>query len=422
LTTSICSLVAIAALAAAPEVTVKRLDGESQSGRITVLTNVTIGLDAAGKPISLPTSEVMWVEVPSAPPLAEKPTVWIELLDGSKLHAINYTSSGGKARIDLTSGQSVEVPTRGVRTVRFRQQTTPELAGQWREIIDSMATGDVLVIRKTSMRTVERNDGEPTSVTEQALDQLEGTLHDVTPDIVWFEIDGRKVDVRRDKLEGLVYYQPAKREFSPPICRLVDSGGSTWLLSDAKLTGDRLSATTLGNVQLQWPLLAVAKIDFSVGNIAFLSELEPDSGSGEPSLSLQPSGMAYKFGRIFQVRPGPPLGADAFRIGGTRYDSGLSLHSPATLVYRVPQGFRRFRAVVGIDDTIVSPGRFDLVLLGDGRELARHAFPGETSSARRATSIDLDVSSVRRLSIVLEPADGQDIGDQLNLCEARFTK
>jgi hypothetical protein len=32
------------------------------------------------------------------------------------------------------------------------------------------------------------------------------------------------------------------------------------------------------------------------------------------------------------------------------------------------------------------------------------------------------VSNVRRLTIALEPADGQDIGDQLNLCEARFTK
>jgi hypothetical protein len=130
--------------------------------------------------------------------------------------------------------------------------------------------------------------------------------------------------------------------------------------------------------------------------------------------------MSYKFSRVFQARPRPPLGADAFRIAGKRYDSGLSLHSPVKLVYRVPEGFHRFRAVAGVDDSVLLPGRFDLVLLGDGRELARHSFAGD--QPRQAVPLDLDVSGVRRLTVMLEAAADQDIGDQLNLCEARFTK
>ena len=61
--------------------------------------------------------------------------------------------------------------------------------------------------------------------------------------------------------------------------------------------------------------------------------------------------MTYKFSRVFQVRIGPPLGARQFRIGGQRFDNGLSLHSPTKLVYRVPEGFRSFRAVAGVDDS-----------------------------------------------------------------------
>ena len=68
----------------------------------------------------------------------------------------------------------------------------------------SQATGDMVVIRKTSMRPVEEGD-ETSTVTEIALDQLEGTVLDVGPESVQFEFDGEKIDVRREKLEGLVY-------------------------------------------------------------------------------------------------------------------------------------------------------------------------------------------------------------------------
>ena len=63
-----------------------------------------------------------------------------------------------------------------------------------------------------------------------------------------------------------------------------------------------------------------------------------------------------------------------FRIAGKRYDSGLALHSPAQLVYRVPEGFRKLHAVAGVDDSVVAPGHFVLQILGDGKELARHQF------------------------------------------------
>jgi hypothetical protein len=76
--------------------------------------------------------------------------------------------------------------------------------------------------------------------------------------------------------------------------------------------------------------------------------------------------------------------------------------------------------VAGVDDSIVSPGRFDLVIQGDGKELVRQAFTSD--GKRQPLPIELDVKGVRRLTIVLDPADGQDIGDQLDLCEARFTK
>lgn len=416
--TTLLSLIAFAALAAEPEVVVRPLNGDSIKGRLTELSATKVVVQTPAGTKEFPTSKLMWVEFPAAT-AAAKASIWIDLLDGSKLAAISFAAADGKAQVGLPTRQTIEIPTRAIHTVRFREQT-PELTVQWREITSSLATGDAIVTRKISMRTVEQGENEPRTVTEQALDQHEGTLLDVTEDSVQFEIDGERIPIRREKLEGLVYYHPAKREFTLPLCRLIDAGASSWLIRDFQVANSQFTAATLGNVSLQLPLTALARLDFSVGNVAFLSDLEADSGTGEVPLSLQPAAMTHKFSRVFQMRTRPPLGVDSFRIGGQRFDNGLSLHSPAKIVYRVPEGFRKFHAIAGVDDSVVAPGRFNLVILGDGKELARHSFAA--GQPRQPIPLAIDLQSVRRITIQLEPADGQDIGDQLDLCEARFTK
>jgi hypothetical protein len=422
LTTTVFSLTLLAALAAEPAATVKPIAGDSVRGELTGLTATEIKLKAASGERIYKANELMWVEL-GAEAAAEKPAMWVELVDGSKLQAAQYTVASAKARISLACGVTTEIPTRNIRNVRFRPQQSAELARQWREIAASTPMGDVVVIHRSTTRPADEGQTEAPVATDESLDQLEGTLLDITADGVQFEFDSEKINIRRDKLEGLVYFHPAKREFAPPACRIIDGGGSSWLVRDVKLDADRLTATTLSGDAIDFPISAVSKIDFSVGNIVLLSEIEPDSGTGEPGVSLQPGEMAYKFGRVFQVRPGPPLGADAFRIGGQRFDTGISLHSPLTLVYRVPEGFRWFRAMVGVDDSVLAPGRFDVIIKGDGKELARHSFSAEAGAVGRGPiPMALNISGVRRISIVLDPADGQDIGDQLDLCEARFTK
>lgn len=414
----IAALFAAAAFAAEPTVTARPLDGDSIKGRLTELGSDNIRI-AAGENISdLAPSKLMWLEF-GASGTVQKPSVWLELGDGSRVSAATYLARDGKATIGLATGQTIEMPTRSIRTVRFQQQS-PELAIQWREITSSMATGDMIVLRKTSMRTIEQGENEPRTVTEQALDQLEGTLHEVTADTVRFEIDGDKAAIRREKLEGLVYYQPSRREPAAPRCRLHDAVGSSWALREVTLSGNRLGVTTVGNVSFELPLNMVAKIDFSVGNVAFLADLEPDSGGGEIPVSLQPAAMSYKFSRVFQLRNRPPLGADSFRIGGQRFENGLAIHSPAKLVYRVPDGFKRFFAVAGIDDSVIAAGSFSLVILGDGKELHREKYTPE--KPREPLPLDFNVAGIRRITISLEPAEGQDLGDQLDFCEARFTR
>ena len=399
-------------------VTVTPLSGEPVTGKLVQLNGEQVVAEAGGASKTFSASDLLAVEF-AAEKLADKPAVWIELIDGSKLLAATYTVQTGKASLGLIGGVTVEIPTRLIHAVRFRQQDA-QLAQQWREIIAAPHTGDLVVVRKTSMRAIDDGEAEPKTVTETALDELDGTLLDVLADSVTFEWDGDKIDVKREKIEGLVYYHSVRRELPPGVCRLIDAAGSQWTLKSLELAGDKLTIVSAAGATATLPVASVSKIDFSVGNVADLSELEPDTGDGEPVVSLQPVAMAAKFGRMFKVSRSPPLGADGFKIGGKRYSSGLSLHSPATLVYRVPEGFRKLHAVAGVDDSIVAPGEFNFQILGDGKELFRHECGG--SDTRGPVVINLDLTGIRRISLVLDPADGQDIGDQLNLCEARLTK
>lgn len=417
MTAALLHFAAIALLAAPPAVAVRPLEGEALHGQLTELSATSVKLQTTAGVKEAPTGQIMWLEL-TPRPVAEKPTVWLELLDGSKLAASAYTAESGKSHVTLVTGQQVELPTRSIHTVRFYPQT-PELAVQWREISSSMASGDTLVIRKISTRTLEQGDAEPRVVTEHALDQVEGAIREVTPDTVVFELDGQRVDVRREKLEGIVYYQSSRKEFPAPLCRLTDAAGTQWLLKTVELNGDALAATTLGGLSFQLPLANAAKLDFSLANVAFLSDLEAEPAAVAATSSLQPAAMSHKFSRIFKPRSAPPLGTDSFRMGGQRFDNGLALHSPAKLLYRVPAGFRKFHAVAGIDDSILAPGRFTLLVQADGKEVLRHEFSDEQ---RKPLTLALDVANVRRITIELAPGDGQDIGDQLNLCDARFTR
>jgi hypothetical protein len=413
------TLFALAATAApGPPATLTPLAGEPVVGQLSSLIDGQIVAETVEGTRKFASSDLLAVEFSTTKP-TDKPTVWIELLDGSKLLATNYKAASGKANVELVGSIPVEIPTRSIHWVRFRQQDA-QLSEQWREIVAAPRTSDLIVVRKTSMRTIEEEGADPKTVTETALDELDGTLLEVSPESVKFDFQGERIDVNREKIEGLVYYHSVRRELPPGVCRLVDAGGSQWTLKSLTLAGERLTVVSSAGVSAPLPLTAVAKIDFSVGNIADLTDLVPDTGDGEPVVSLQPVAMTAKFGRMFRVSSSPPLGADGFKIGGKRFSTGLSLHSPAKVVYRVPEGFRKLHAVAGVDDSIVAPGEFTFQILGDGKELFRHECSG--SEGRGPIAINLDLTGVRRISLVLDPADGQDIGDQLNLCDARLTK
>ncbi len=411
--TFLLAMTAITVAAAPPQFDVQTLDGQTVTGSLVKLTGEQLTLRTAGGPVSLHVDKLMMLSPAEQPTLpAEQPAVRIELVDGSSLVAREYTVSDGRARITLADGHAVETSTAGVASVRLRPPTD-QFAAEWSQILGEQVQSDLLVVRKGD-----------------TIDYHKGLLRDVTDEVVRFELDGDVLPVKRSKVYGLLYYRPPGASLPPPVCQLTDTSGSQWSVRSFSLAdevqGPGMQGPGMRGIGLQWttpagltvtrPLATVAKIDFSGGKVVFLSDLKPESVSFTPYFGTnEEMPMLAKF---FGPRNDKSLESGPLRLGKQEYRKGLALHSRTRVVYRLPDRFRRLKAIVGIDDAVRPHGHVRLVISGDEKVLLETTVTG----ADPPKPVDLDLTGVRRLAILVDFGEKLDVADHLDLCEARVIK
>lgn len=387
-------------LAAGPEVEAQTLDGKTVAG-------VLAALDAKQATIETPTGKValeisgllgLSVKLPAEkkPDAGAAPGAWIELVDGSTFTGRDYAAQGGKARVTLLDGEVLELPTADIATVRL-QPAADAIGKEWTRIVGMKIDGDLLVVRK-----------------DDAVDYHKGVLGTVTDKSVDLTLDGEKIPVKRPKVLGVVYYHAGGRELPAQICTVTDAAGAVWSVRGLELT-DKVRWTTVSGVAVARPLAAVAKIDFSAGKVAFLSDLKPESSKYTPFFNTDKDDVPTLFlPRNDMNQDGKPL-----KLGGTQYAKGLGLHSRTEMVYRLPGRFRQFKAVAGIDDGHREHGgNLVLVIRGDDKVLLETTITGKDEPK----PVELDLTGVRRLTILVDFGANLDTGDHLDLCNARIIK
>ncbi len=94
------------------------------------------------------------------------------------------------------------------------------------------------------------------------------------------------------------------------------------------------------------------------------------------------------------------------------------MHSRSEVGYRLPGKYRRFKALVGIDDAVRPGGDAQLEIRGDGKLL----WEGRIRGSEPAQPLDLDIAGVKRIDILVDFGADLDIADVVDLCEARMIK
>jgi hypothetical protein len=397
--------------APALDVQVRTMDGETWTATLTSLGDGAATLQSAGGPRSLTARQLMQITpmgfVDSSP---ENPTGKIEIgmRDGSTLFASQLSVTQGRVTLKLAGGGSVRASTRGVQFIRFNEQDA-RLARQWTSILSSEAPADAIVIRKTS-RIADERGGERIA---SALDQLEGIIGDVSESHVGFQFDDSQLEVPREKVEGLIYHRPRDDRPRAMVCQVVTAAGSRFNARSVGLRDGKVTLVTTGGVRTTLPWDSVRALDYAPANLTYLDELQPERVEWRPHVlaATTPPSVA----RWFR----PRTDQASLTLRGTEYDNGLTLHSRTQLSYRLATDFQRFRATVGIDDRFRSEGNVRLVVSAESKVLFEEEIAGDDD----AIELDLPIDGARRLTILVDfGSDGNDWGDHLHLCNARFAK
>jgi len=385
-------------LATAPQFEGRTIDGQTVIGSVAELNADLLTIETAEGPVSLKTDRLLTIsprEEPASPP--EEPAAWIDLIDGSSLVARDYRVSDGRARITLLDGQTAELPVSAVAAVRLQAQSGAVAAG-WSRILEMEIDGDLLVVCK-----------------DESVDYHRGVLREVTDKAIQFELGGDVLPVSRSKAFALRYYRPVAEAMPEIVCRVTDVTGSQWSVNSLALSGD-LQWTTPSGLTATRPLSAIVRLDFSGGKLIYLSDLKPESVEFTPyfgsNLDVPMLAEFYAPGKDRSGKSGP------LQLDKQPYDKGLALRSRTKIVYRLPGRFSRLKAIAGIDDGVRPRGNVRLVIHGDDKQL----FEGILTGVDPPQPIDLDLTGVRRITILADFGDNLDVADHLDLCQARILK
>ncbi len=387
---SACSLLFLL-FAVTPPIEVSTLKGEQHVGSLERLSSDEAVLKTPTGELTIPAAELLAIRVPAGTtaPAATEVAVEIRLTDGSRLRASSFASTGTVAVIEHPQLGSLKLPMTVVQSVRFAAPDA-KVENAWNQLLDKSAKKDQVAVRKGDV-----------------LDHLDGVIGSLDEATVKFQLDGDEIPVKRERVFGLIYSR--RENVSSKAVVAVDlASGDRLAGKGVSFDGAAWKVKLVSGAEVSVLMPLVQSVDFSLGKIAYLSNLEPRDVKYTPFFDF-----------VWEYRRDRSLDGKSLSLGNKVYAKGLALHSLTVMKYRLGGDYRRFQAVMGIDDDIRVAGNVDVVIKGDGRPL----FKGAARVNQPPQPLDLDVTGVVELEITVDYGDDKlDIGDRLHLADAKVVK
>ena len=364
--------------------------------------------DEANAELKLPIKEISAVELgPKVPALGDKPHDEIELTDGSLFRTapgaakfkLKKVVPGSLPGPDGAAVPIIEVPLDAM-FVLLRDAHKPANRADWKKLMGTRGKRDLFVFRE------KRDSGE-------ILQQNEGTL--VTGNaggdrVIFEQSTGEKADYALARATGgIVFNQPPRAVILPTVCKVFDTFGNVVIATSVEFAGGGLKVKSVSGATVEYKELAsVARLDFSQGNLAYLSEMEPEVDApkaveGEPYFTFSKNKTAM----------GLPL-----RLDGKTYPKGLWIYPDTTLKYKLGGEFKTFRVVIGIDESVqIASSEVKVVIEGDGSVL----FSKLVKRTDKPVEQLFNIKDMKELKITVE-RQSLYTGNQIDLGDARLQK
>jgi hypothetical protein len=243
-------------------------------------------------------------------------------------------------------------------------------------------------------------------------DTVEGVLTGLDDRAVRLEVNRKELRVERAKVAVVALNTELTAAPKPKAAygRLVLRDGTRLSLASAACAdGKTLAGETLFGAGVSFPVEDVVALYVVGGAAVYLSELKAKSFEHTPYL-----GAAWPY-----VLDGSADRRD-LRLGGSVFDRGIGMHTESRLSYDLGGRYRRFEAVVGLDDRSGKGGSARVRVLVDGRP--QDVGDGPLSTRNGPVSVRVDVAGVKELTLVAEFGDRGGVQGHVNWADARLIK
>jgi hypothetical protein len=373
---------------------VRTLSNKTITGTVVEVTDKEVAVKTeGGMVVKTPLDDVLALDLRPVKGVPEGTKYTdVRLLDNTLLHCSKVAFKGKQVELTLLSGQQVRVPLDYLVSV-LKDAQDPQIHKGWEGILSQESKRDRIVILKN-----------------EELNPLEGTFGDVDP-------TGEKIQFRREggailavplsRLQGLIFFRteaPAKS----PACEVVDVQGNALAASAAKLSGNTFKITTVGGIEISYDQSLIARFDYNMGKLTYLSDLTP-------SKVVEKSGV----GLPIAVRKDKNLDGEPIILGDRTFPKGLSMHAYTQLEYNLGGKYKEFKTYLGVDPRVGAESKARVTIEADNKEL----FSQEITTATPLNPISLVLpKKAGRLRITVSSSNILDLHDHVTLADAKVSQ
>lgn len=366
----------------------RTLGGKSLSGSLISLSDGGLVLDTKDGPVSTPMAQVLALDLaPAGPVPAGVKYSDVRLIDDSIVHCREIRFEGKDAHLTLLTGTQLKLPLAAIASLA-RNAEDAAVRKMFDGIVQKRVRRDRIVIGNA---------------------ELSGILGDISGDGKSIEFksddaDGKSIPVNLERVQGLIFYRPDGPAESP-ICKVYDQGGN--VLSAAKIAyrDKAWQLTTTFGAPLSIKEGGIAKLDFNMGKLTYLSDLEPAKVIERSGI-----GLVVKYRRDANL-DGEPIVIDK------RYVKGLAMHAHTELEFDLGGKYKDLKGTLGIDVRTGVDSQPLVTIFCDGEKRF-----SETITAKAPRPVSLNVKDVGTLKIVVSSRNELDLHDHVCFADARVSQ
>jgi hypothetical protein len=241
-------------------------------------------------------------------------------------------------------------------------------------------------------------------------DRIAGGLLGIGDKTIGFQASTGKVELDRSGIVALGFDPKlvAYPEPRGPYLEVALVDGSRLGVTALQLEGGQILATSRSGQSIKLPLGELAQVHTKGGPITYLSDLEP-------------AGVKYVgyVGPTREVRRNMAVDGLPLRLAGKVFDRGLGMQSRSYVVYRLPEGTRRFQALVGLDGRAGPLGSVVFRVVVDKEE----RFTSPPMSAHDAPrALDIELAGAKTLVLITDFGERGEVRDHADWVEARLIR